>query len=175
MGLVDHPAAEGDGEGAVLDVGDEGATDVDAVGTLPPGQGLEGGRDAVGDGDDGLVVELELALLHGLPQLGLAADATLHLDLQTGLEEAPRAPLLLRAVHGQIGLAHQALGVLGGAEGGDADAGADPYRMGLLVDPEGCADGLHELVGHVGGGVGVGQPLEDDGELVAPQAAQEVL
>ena len=80
---------------------------------------------------------------------------------------------LLRPVHGDVGVAHQAVGVEPGprAGGGDPDRGADPAR--LAGDRHGLGEQAHDPVRDLLAVRGVGV-LEQHGELVAAEPRREI-
>ncbi len=85
-------------------------------------------------------------------------------------------PLALGGVEGDIGLAEQVLGALcAGAGDGDADAGPDEDL--LTGDRERGPERRQEAFGGRGGehgGVGRGDRIEQDGELVAAEAGRKL-
>ena len=70
--LPEHPLVDGHYLVRLLGQGQEGIGELQALlWVLPAQQGFEAHHAPVSQGDDGLVVEHELPLLHGPPELGL--------------------------------------------------------------------------------------------------------
>ncbi len=87
-------------------------------------------------------------------------------------EDADTGAAPLRAVHRDIGLAQQRLGVGRAGEQGDADARADDDRLAvqLVRHRQRARDPLRD--GRGGGDV---EPGQHDGELVAAEAGDDVV
>jgi len=166
-GGVQHPPAERVDEAALLGDGDEGGRRDDAaLRVAPADQRLEAGQGAVGQGDQRLVVHLQLAALLGLAQVGLQLEALDHLGAHRRLEHRPVVTLGLGAVHRHVGVAQQLVAPAVAAGDADRAAAEDLVAVEGERGPEGGGDAL----GH-GDRVGdVGDVLQQDGELVAAQA-----
>ena len=119
--------------------------------------------------DNGLIVHLELVSVERAAQVVLQRqplERGCGHGLGVGLVAV--APLLLRLVHGGIGVHQQGIEVLA-IEGidGDADAGVDEDLMG--ADPNRMRETADDAPGELRGVLGVVQPRHDDGELVATE------
>ena len=128
-------------------------------------------------GDQRLVVKLELVALERLAQLALDLQPAQGAGPHLGVEElAAGAAAFLGPVHRGVGVADQQVGVdrLAGrrARHGDADAGADE-----VVDPAhrvGLGEGGGDAVGDRDRLVLVGEPVDEDAELIAAEAGDDV-
>ena len=150
-------------------------------GMLPAQQGLDGDQGAAGDGDDGLVVEPELAQLQGAPQLVFDLEAAPRgLSHLRTVEGEPRPPGLLGPLEGHFRLAQQAAGdrIVLGIEG-DAEASGEA-QIGQSVQVQGPVDQFPQSVGSRGGlvpgwwGPGPGGQGPGEDETVAGEARQNV-
>jgi hypothetical protein len=122
-GLLDHPAAERhDQPGALGDRDEIERRDQPAGRVLPADQRLEADHPVAGQLDGRLVVQLELAALQRQPQVGLELEPLdqpgEHLRVVAGVAAAAGR---LGLVHGQVGVAHQLLGLTGVACGSPGD------------------------------------------------------
>ncbi len=123
--------------------------------------------------DDRLEEQLELLLLDRPPQVAAELEAgerdLVHLGL---VEPAAGTACALGLVHGQVGVAHQ-LGHRPAPErGGDPDACCHLEHSSL--DVERGAERAHDPVGRQQCRLGVGDALQQDGELVAAEARGRV-
>ena len=111
---------------------------------VPTDEGLDAADLVVGEVDDGLVMQLELAGRERFAQVLLHGAAHLHLRIHFGSEEAiGAAPVALGTVERQIGVADQLVGARAvGRAHGDADAGADHDLR--AVEIEGRAHALDD-------------------------------
>ena len=173
-----HPAPDRLDQAAVLGDRDEVAgVEQAALGVAPAHQRLEAGDLAAAQGDQRLVVELELVALERLAQLALDLEPAQRPRPHLGVEElAAGASALLGPVHRRVGVADQQVGVdrLAGrrAGHGDADAGADE-----VLDPAhrvGLGEGGGDAVGDRHRLVLVGEAVDEDAELVAAEAGDDV-
>ncbi|GBD41579.1 hypothetical protein HRbin39_00963 [bacterium HR39] len=122
----------------------------------------------------GLVVDHELGLLEGPPQAAFQHQplegGRVHVG---GVEAKLAAPLFFGPRQRRVGVLHEALRI--GAvvrPQGDADAGGDGQL--LAVHPEGRAQGVEHLLGDAGGGLGAGDPVQHQQELVAARPRHRV-
>ena len=130
----------------------------------------------VGDADDRLVHEVELAQLDGQAQVVLELDPLRHLRAHGLVEHRHRvAPGVLGLVHGGVGVADESLGVGAGIVArreGQADAGRHVELH--PVDDERRPKAVAQAVGQVEGLGHAHHLAEDDHELVAADAGHEV-
>ena len=177
-GRLLHPAADRLDQAAVLGDRDELAgVEQAALGMVPAHQRLEADDLAAAQGDHRLVVQLELVAVERVAQLALGLEPAHGAGPHLGVEDlAAPAPALLRPVHRRVGVADQQLGVdrlaARGPGDGDADAGGDEvvgaaHRVGLR-------EGAGDAVGDRQRLVLVGEPVDEDAELVAAEAGDDV-
>ena len=173
-----HPAADRLDQPAVLGDRDELAgVEQAALGVVPAHQRLDAGDLAGAEAIDRLVVQLELVALERVAQLALGLEAAHGAGPHLGVEElAAGAAALLGPVHRGVGVADQQLGVdgsrVGGPGDGDADAGGDEvvgaaHRVGL-------GEGGGDAIGDRDRLVLVGEAVDEDAELVAAEAGDDV-
>ena len=126
-GFGEHPAAELDDLAGFLGRGDERARHYQAVvRVVPAHQRLDAEQFALGEVDDRLVLEEELAALERQVDVLLEAQPLAQLLLHARLEHhEARLAGRLRVVHRDVGVAQQLLGVVARLREGDADAGRD--------------------------------------------------
>ena len=141
---------------------------------MPADQGLDADDAAGGQIVLGLVVEDKLLQAQGLAQrrlqgyLGEGAGGHVR-----GVELKAVAALVLGLVHGGIGVAHQGVDV-DAVLGVEADADAQGDIEGPAVQIDGPLAGLGQLFGHQGGVAGAFHGVQDQGELIAPEAGERV-
>ena len=146
------------------------------AGPVPPHEGLRP-HDPTGlEIDDGLVLEDELVVVHGHPETLLDLVARGGPGPHGLVEELPgRLPLVLGAVHGQIGVAQQGVGGGGGIPrlgDDDADGGGEPVLGG--PDDDGPRQLGQDDLGHPEGHVDRLDVGADDDEFVAAEAGDGV-
>ena len=172
-GRGEHQPVDVDDQAAVLGHVDELCRQEQLVVTLPAHEGLDG--DGVpGDGiDDRLVLHDQLVVAERGAQPTFEVEATTHRGGQAVAVHADRrATSVLGGVHGQVGPAHEVVGV--GTVLGDHD----PDRAGdddlVVVDQQRLADVVADAVGD-GEGLQLTQhPVAQDDELVAAHACDRV-
>ncbi len=185
-GLLQRPAAELGGAGALVAAVHFGHPEElvrgeeDALGRPPAGLGADGGDPTAGQLDDRLVEQRELAVVQGGAQpadgLRAADDVGLHLR---GVQLDAALSGLLRAVHREVGVAHEGAGGDVGLGEGDADAGRDA-DLGAALDQIRLGEGDPQPVGDLedavlaGGGVAGAVADDERGELVAAEAGRGV-
>src|SRR5215212_7307202 len=111
--LFQYPRAYLRDEARLLGERDElcGADDA-ALRVTPAHERLEAREPSGRERDDGLVVDLELAVLDGAAQVVLKPQARERVGVHLGVEQlVTRLALLLRAVHRRVGVAQDVLGV----------------------------------------------------------------
>ena len=148
-----------------------------ALGVLPADQRLEPGDLAAGEGDDRLVVEGQLLALDPLAQLALDLEPAQRAGAHLGVEElAAGAALFLGPVHRRVGVADQHVGVgrLAGRGPGDGDPEAGGDEVLDAVDHVGLGEGRRDAVGDRHRLVLVGEAVDQDPELVAAEAGDDV-
>ena len=160
-----------------------------AIGTKSPGssrprsgwspahQRLEAGDLAAAQGDQRLVVERQLVALERLAQLALDLEPAQRPGPHLGVEElAAGAAAFLGPVHRRVGVADQQVGVdrLAGRGPGDGDADAGGDEVLDAVDRVGLGEGGGDAVGDRHRLVLVGEAVDEDAELVAAEAGDDV-
>ena len=163
----------------IVPVASAAGTNVDgreqAVARVVPAHERLGGDDLAGaDGDDRLVVGDELAGVQRGEELVARRRLGQRVRVHVRRERAHLALAgLLRAVHRDVGVAHQVVGVHAGAgaRGGDADRRAHPAR--LAGDRDGLGEQRDDPVRDLLAVALVGV-LEQDRELVAAQPRGQV-
>ena len=144
---------------------------------LPADQRLEAGDLAAGEGDDRLVVEGELLALDRLAQLLLDLEPEQGAGPHLGVEELAAGPaLFLGPVHRRVGVADQHVGVgrLAGRGPGDGDPDAGGDEVLGAADRVGLGEGGGDPVGDRHRLVLVGEAVDQDAELVAAEAGDDV-
>ena len=176
-GLAEQLGAQGADEPGVLGDRDELRRTHAGGGRVDPaGERLEAEEAAVGELDDGLVGEAELAPLEAAAQAQLEGAALLDLRAHLDVEDLDTGLGLDGTGHGDAGVGDELVDRAGLAVDvavgdGDADRGADEGLV--VVDDEGALHGLDDPGGEVGGGGGVGDPFDHDDEAVLGEAAHE--
>jgi hypothetical protein len=143
------------------------------LGVLPADERL--GRDdaAVGDRDDRLVIEPQLALIDGTSQLVLALQAVDDARPHRLVERLIASPTaLLRSVHGGGGVAQLRFRRALARAQGDADAGT--RKTPLLADRERCTQRVGQALGDPDRVAFAAQALAEDHELVASEVGHAV-
>ena len=179
-GLLQHPAAHGDDEPALLGDLDEGARhDQPDARTLPADQGLDPHHPTGAQVELRLIVQDKLPALQGQPQgisgVQKARQFVVHPRLEEAVGLSPRA---LGLEEGGIGIAHQrfAMGpVLGIDRDPHGESGVDLMtgnleRLGQQTGEQALTeggDGRHRLAG--------GQSRQDQHEFLGGQAAEAIL
>ncbi len=177
-GALLHPAPDRLDQTAVLGDRDEvGRVEGPPLGMAPTDQRLEAGDLAGAEVDDGLVVERQLVAVEGVAQLPFHLQPLHRPRSHLGVEEdAAGAAALLGPVHRRVGVADQQLGVdvpiFSRAGDGDADAGAD--EVVDAVDRERLGEGGGDAIGDRQRLVFVGEAIDQDPELVAAEAGDDV-
>ena len=125
QGLFEHPFPDPDDEPALLGQRDElDGRDDPQGGVGPPDERLDPFDGPVGDADDGLVHEVQLAQLDRPAQVVLELDALGHLGPHRLVEHGHGvASGVLGLVHGGVGVADEDLGLVSGSS---PDANAKP-------------------------------------------------
>src|SRR5690606_27904094 len=125
--------------------------------------------------DDGLIVEFELAVDHGVAQVEFELTPLLHARVHFGLEEAIEAAALgLGAIEGEIGVLHERVGI-GTVRRGkrNADAGADDDLVARkLIGRRERLDEARRERSHIGG---ILRQYQNNRKLVAAKARHEIL
>ena len=172
--LLEDPPADRHDLAALLEEGDElDRGDITELGVLPPKKSLHADHRAP-QGEHRLVVEGQLALLVGHPQLEgqLALAAAVLTDDRAVVLVAGRAPALC-LVHGGVGPGEVDLGVGACLDLGDADA-----DRGVQLSVPDRHRGLHGPVDALGQRtgcrLGIVEVLGQHDELVATQTAHRV-
>ena len=123
--------------------------------------------------DDRLVEVVELAMLDRGPQLALGLEPSQRAIPHCLVEELePRAPSLLGAVHGRVGVAQQGLGVGARLGQGDADARRDDALM--PAEDERAVQSHGEALDELERRGLAGDVLAQQHELVAPHPRHRV-
>ena len=144
---------------------------------LPADQRLEA-RDLAGaEADHRLVVEGELVAVERVAQLAFDLEPAHRAGPHLGVEEdAAGAAAFLGPVHRRVGVADQQLGagrlLVVRAGDGDADRGGDEVLD--AVDREGLGEGGGDAVGDRDRLAFVGEAVDQDPELVAAEAGDDV-
>ncbi len=176
-GFLD-PAPDRLDQPAVLGDGDElGGFEQPAMRVPPPDQRLEAGDLATGKGDHGLVVKEQLLAVDSLAQLLLELETAQGAGAHLGVEELRTgATLFLGPVHRRVRVAdqHVRIGRLASGRSGDRDpeAGADEV-LGAL-DRVGVRECARDAIGDRDRLVLVGEPIDQDAELVTAEAGDDV-
>ena len=112
-GLLEHPAPDRQDQVGLLGDGDElRGRDEPALGMAPADERLEAAQLAARQADQRLQVQLELAVGDRAAQLVLDRQAAQDAGAQLGVEDlVAAAAALLGAVHGDVGVAQQRVGV----------------------------------------------------------------
>ena len=142
---------------------------------VPPHQRLVSLHRAGLDRHDGLVVQREFAAFDRDPQLVLGAMPIEGLGPERLVEHrVAAAPLILRCVHRDVGVAEQRAGrlVVEVAQEGDADAGRGPDLV--IADREAAIEAADDAFCDRGGVGTVLQLATQDNELVAAESGHEV-
>ena len=174
-GAPKDPAAQGNDQAGLLGHVEELAGRHQApLRVLPAHQRLEAAQATVGEPDQRLVVESELASLEPLAQVGLQVELVQRPGVHQVVEDlVPRLPVGLGLVHGQVGVAEQGAGVVGAAvTQGDADADRGEHL--LASQPEGAHQLRLDPVREAGGAAHARHLLQQDRELVAAQSGHGV-
>ena len=132
---------------------------------------------AAGEGDHRLVVEGQLVALDPLAQLALDLEPAQGPGPHLGVEDlAAGAALFLGPVHRRVGVADQHVGVgrLAGRGPGDRDPEAGGDEVLGAVDHVGLGEGGGDAVGDRHRLVLVGEAVDEDAELVAAEAGDDV-
>ena len=177
-GLFEHPRTDLQDQRGLLGHRNEAPRRHPAqLRTLPAQQGLGLGQAAGAGTVDGLVMQKQLALRHGLAQRGLNAQRTGQALVHAGFEKAPAAASpRLGFVHGNFGALQQDAGgqhLL--SRKGHADAGIElePHASVTEVAPHGVQYGLRARF-HLQHAHQRLQARHDQRELIAAQACQQV-
>ncbi len=176
QGRVDDPAAQLQADRLIVDHGDElGRLQQAAARMLPAQQRLDADQGARAQVDLGLVVQLELALRHGLAHFlqvfELALEGFVMLDVEQ-VEAVLAGQLGL--VHGLVGVAQQLVGArFIGREQGDADAGRQLQGQPVQFDRR--RHGLQQAFHHRFELVVMFQVHQQGDEFIAAQAGDGVL
>ena len=169
-GLHQDRSSERDDQARLLGQGDEvGRRNDSALRMLPADEGLDRGEPAGLQIEDRLVVHGEALVGHRVPQLGHQLEPVGALVVEIRVEEvvaavAPR----LRGVHGEVGVAQQAVerDPGPGMRYSDARGDGEPASAHLEGDGE-CVQHALRDDGAAGGAVpGLG-PFHEQGEFVA--------
>ena len=174
-GLPQDPASDIDDQTVLFGEVDEVVGGNQTTGgVLPAHERLQAHHLARGEGDGGLVVEDELALLDGPAHITLELEAGHGRGVHGGVEEAVAAlPLALGSVHGGVGVAQQLVGGLAIALG-EADPQAGVNEDLLAREEERWGQDVDDALRQAIGSFGFFQVLEQDGELVAAQTSRGV-
>ncbi len=144
---------------------------------LPAHQRLHA-EDPVGrDVEQRLVVQDQVAVLHGGAQLGQQGEPARVVVVEVLGVGRDALVAGLRPVHRHVGVLHQQLTPLAVA-GGDGDPGADLHDQGQVVDDERVADGLDDPLRHRPAGVGRARAAlgagDEQRELVPTEAGGQL-
>ena len=177
-GRLLHPAADRLDQAAVLGDRDELAgVEQAALGVVPAHQRLDADDLAAAQSDHRLVVQFELLALERVAQLALGLEPAHRARPHLGVEDlAAPAAALLGPVHRRVGVADQQLGVgrLAACRPGDGDADAGGDEMVGAAHRVGLREGARHPVGDRQRLVLVGEPVDEDAELVAAEAGDDV-
>ena len=140
----------------------------------PAHERLDGDDAAQVEVDERLVEELELVALERVPQVLLELEALHHALAHVAVEELEaRAAVVLGAVHGDVGVAHDRLGGVAAAVG-DRDADRRVDEQGPVVDRDRHRDRVEQPLGDLDRTALAGQALAQHGELVSAHARERV-
>ena len=169
-------AAEREDEAGLLCEPDELAGEHEAaVGMLPAHERLDPDDAARLERDDRLVVDVELVFDDSALEVGLERETFEDVLVHRGLVERVAAlPLALRAVHREIGAAHDLVRRLAAGVERDPDAALHGDDVGA-GDDERLGHRTEDPLRHGHGAVGSGDALDHHGELVAPETGARVL
>ncbi len=143
---------------------------------LPAHQGFQPDDPAGIEQHLGLVVNPELVALEGPPEVALRFQALQDLVAHSFFEHlVPGFAFLLGAVHGDVGVADERLGVGAVARTRDRDADARRHGDVAVLEDERRLERRGQPVDDGEDRLLVGEPLEQDDELVAAEAGEGVL
>ena len=147
---------------------------VAVLGIVPAQQRLGADDRAVVDADDRLVVQLEHAVLQRAAQRAFERVLLQAPLREVGVEELVGvAPELLRAVHRDVRVLQQLLGVVGVVRV-DADADRRRHVDVVLLDLERLRDRVEQLLRDAAEHRGLVEVLDDHHELVAAETREQV-
>ena len=174
-GRTQHPITEAHHQSGLFGQWYEfGRRDEAECPVLPPHQGFEADELAARQIDLRLIVQAQLALIDGAPQVDFEPQALLGPEghLRRGKTQAAPA-LRLGLIECGIGIALQGLGVpaVGGVER-DPDTGADADAV--AVEFEGLGEGLDDPLGHQIDTGQIGVSFDDEIEFIAANACHGV-
>ena len=177
-GALLDPAPDRLDQAALLGDRDEvGRVELAVAGVVPADQGLERGHLAAREVDHRLVVEDELVAFDPLAQLALGLEPAQRAGPHLGVEElAAGAAAFLRPVHRRVGVAdqHVRVGGLAGRGTGDGDPEAGGDEVVGAGDHVGLGEGRRDAIGDRDRLVLVGETVDQDPELVAAEAGDDV-
>ena len=144
------------------------------LGVGPAEQRLGADDGTVGDANDRLVVQSQQAVLQRAAQRALQRVLLQAPLREVGVEELVGiAAELLRAVHRDVGVLQELLGIVG-VVGIDADADRRRHVDVVLLDAERLRDRVEQLLRDAAQHRRIVEILDDDHELVAAEARQQV-
>ena len=136
-------------------------------GVLPAQERLDSQQEAIGEADQGLVVQHQLLLLDGPLQLPLGDEGRLH--VVAGGDGDGAGLGVLGSVHRAVGVVDEVVQLVAGLVGdGDAHGGGDPQLLRADLDRSG--DGLNDSLGDGLGGAGRQHVGAEHQELVTADA-----
>lgn len=175
--LDEDPVVDGGQEPGLLGDLDERPRQDELCGVVVPDphERFDGDHVAGGEVDDRLVGDAEAVLCDGASQHALRAESADRTGAEVLVEDvgSVTAPVL-GSVEGEVCLLEQPLSAVPGI-GGDGDAGAGRAGELLPLDQERSATCLDDPGTERDDLLGVGDVLDDDGELVTAQSGQRVL
>ncbi|BAS07776.1 hypothetical protein AHiyo4_11980 [Arthrobacter sp. Hiyo4] len=140
---------------------------------IPAHQCLHGSHGPLGQVNDGLEEDAQLAVANPLPQFPFGAQTVVTAGAQVLVVDRVTAPArVLGPVHGDVRVLQQFGGVLVPPGQGNADAGGGPQDVS--VDLVGSLEGGQQAAAHVFGRGTVGNVLTEHNEFVSCQARHGV-